>query len=333
MTPSREPAQDPRVDRTLPDFPAFLAEAEEIFQATREERGGEVADYIPQLARVDPELFGVALCTVDARQLLLGDARTDFCVQSCCKPLNYCMALEEHGEAEVHRHVGHEPSGSSFNALRLNAAGLPHNPMVNAGGIMTCSLIRPGIPLAERFDHVSGVWRALAGGAKPGFSNATYLSERQTADRNFALGYFMREQGAFPEGTDLEETLDFYFQCCSLESTAEAMAEVAATLANGGVHPRTGERIFHPGTVQRCLAMMSSCGLYDFSGEWAFSIGLPGKSGVSGAILVVVPNVMGLCAWSPRLDPQGNSVRGVKFFQQLVERFSLHPLGGLGPRV
>jgi len=164
----------------------------------------------------------------------------------------------------------------------------------------------------------------LAGGFRPGFSNSTYLSERKTADRNFALGYFMRENGAFPDDVDLVETLEFYFQCCSIEMTVESMAVVASTLANGGICPLTGKRVLSPSTVQKCLALMSSCGMYDYSGEWAFSVGLPGKSGVSGVVIVVVPNVMGLCIWSPRLDAHGNSVRGIDFSRRLVDTFNFH---------
>ncbi len=308
----------------IPDFQGFCSELAEIYRSTKANEKGKVADYIPQLARVNPEYYGVALCTTDGQRYALGDASTDFCVQSCCKPINYCVALESEGEERVHQHIGREPSGHSFNELKLNPEGRPHNPMINAGAVMACSLIRPDLSSPDRFDHMIEVWRRLAGGSKPGFSNPTYLSERRTADRNYALGYFMREKGAFPEGTDLAETLEFYFQCCSIEVTAESMALVAATLANGGICPTTGERIFRPDTVQKCLSLMYSCGMYDFSGEWAFSIGLPSKSGVAGAIFVVVPNVMGFCTWSPRLDTIGNSVRGVKFFQELVRRYNFH---------
>ncbi|MEM6732137.1 MAG: glutaminase, partial [Myxococcota bacterium] len=153
---------------------------------------------------------------------------------------------------------------------------------------------------------------------------AVYLSERQTADRNFALGYFMRENDAFPENTDLIETLEFYFQCCSIEMTADMMSVVAATLANGGVCPTTGHKIMSPETVQNCLSLMYSCGMYDFSGEFAFTIGLPAKSGVAGAMLVVVPNTLGFCTWSPRLDALGNSVRGIEFCQRLVKEYNFH---------
>ncbi len=224
----------------------------------------------------------------------------------------------------MHRHVGREPSGVSFNELALNKDGRPHNPMINAGAIMCCSLIRPEQEFADRFDHVMDTWQSLAGGEKVGFSNAVYLSERATADRNFALGYFMREHGAFPADTDLIQTLEFYFQCCSIELSAEQMAMVAATLANAGVCPATGKRVFSPKTVQHCLSLMYSCGMYDFSGEFAFSIGLPAKSGVSGALMVVVPNVAGFCIWSPRIDQHGNSIRGLEFCKRLIHHFNFH---------
>jgi glutaminase len=308
----------------VPDFASFSADIERLFEATRANEGGEAASYIPQLGRVDPDLFGLGLCTVDGQRLSLGDAGVPFSVQSSSKPISYSLALEHHGEEGVHRHVGREPSGQSFNELALNSKGLPHNPMINAGAIMSAALIRPDLGVAERFEYVVDMWTRLSGGVAPGFDNATYLSERRTADRNFALGYFLRENGAFPEGTDLLEVLDFYFQCCSLQITARAFSVVAATLANGGVCPLTGEVVFGPETVQKCLSLMYSCGMYDFSGEWAFSVGLPAKSGVSGAIVVVVPNVMGLAVWSPRLDALGNSVRGVEFCQRLVKEFNFH---------
>jgi glutaminase len=313
-----------RSDLAIPDFQSLTADVTEIFKALGEQRGGAVADYIPQLKRVDPEKFGIAVCTVDGQQFSLGDAQDAFCVQSVCKPVNYCLTLEEHGAQVVHRHVGREPSGLGFNELSVNSDGLPHNPMINSGAIMSCSLIRPALDIADRFDYVADAWRRLSGDRHVGFNNAVYLSERQTADRNFALGYFMREHGAFPSGIDLVETLEFYFQCCSIELDARGLSTVAASLANGGVVPLTGERVFSADSVKKALSLMSSCGMYDYSGEFAFSIGLPAKSGVSGALMLVVPQVMGICIWSPRLDALGNSVRGVEFCQQLVERYNFH---------
>jgi glutaminase len=313
----------------VPDFAALTADITRMYNGLLPVRSGSVADYIPQLKRVDPDQLAIAVCTVDGQRFSVGDADAAFSLQSVSKTISYCLALDEHGTDGVHQHVGREPSGRSFNELALNPKGLPHNPMVNAGGIMTCSLIRPDHNIADRFDLVADTWRRLAGGRRPGFNNAVYLSERQTADRNFALGYSMRESGAFRPGTDLTQTLEFFFQCCSIEVDAQMLAVAAASLANAGVCPLTEDPVFTPGTVQSCLSLMSSCGMYDFSGEFAFTIGVPAKSGVSGAVLLVIPGVMGIVVWSPRLDEHGNSVRGIEFCRQLVAAYNVHVFDSL----
>ena len=332
----------------IPDFQGFGRAIEAIYQTVRDNRSGAPADYIPQLNLEGEEAdrFGVALCTVDGQRMALGESKQFFSVQSTSKAISYCLALEEHGADLVHRYVGHEPSGASFNELTLNKQNQPHNPMINAGGIMSCALIKltekqklmaradaQSLDLrgwsGRRFDYVMDRWRALCGDEPPRFSASVFLSERETADRNFALAYFMREKGAFPESVDLHDVLEFYMQCCSIELNAEMMSVIAATLANGGICPVTGERVLEKDTVRRCLSLMSSSGMYDFSGEFAFTIGLPAKSGVSGAIMVVVPNVMGFCTWSPRLDELGNSVRGIEFCRRLVETFNFHNFDGL----
>jgi glutaminase len=330
----------------VPDFQEFCNEIKKLHAVVRENRSGKAANYIPQLDLPWPEVdaFGIALCTVDGQRFTIGEADSPFSIQSTCKPINYCIALEQHGADKVHQHVGREPSGATFNALTLNADGRPHNPMINAGAIMCCSLVdsRPNSDSSgnndkpaergwagRRFEHVLDTWQALAGGVRPGFNNAVFLSERETADRNFALGYFMREKGAFPPGTNLHEVLEFYFQCCSIETTARDMAVVAATLANGGICPVSGNRVFSTQTVQYCLSLMYSCGMYDYSGEFAFKVGLPAKSGVAGALMIVIPNVMGICTWSPRLDRNGNSVRGTDFCDRLVNAFSFHKYDNL----
>ncbi|MBZ6379813.1 glutaminase A [Pacificimonas flava] len=309
---------------SVPDFVGFGDEVRALFEDARDYRGGEVATYIPQLARVDPEHYALGLCTVDGQRLSLGDDRQSYCVQSTCKPINYALARDLFGREKVHAHVGREPSGRSFNELTLNPLGLPHNPMINAGAIMCASLIRPEAPLADRFDFVMQKWRDLGGGEPAAFDNAVYLSEKATADRNFALAYFMRENNAFPDDTDLAETLDFYFQCCSITVNVQQMSVVAATLANGGICPVTSRRVLKAETVKDCLSLMYSCGMYDFSGEFAFAVGMPAKSGVSGALMLVVPGVCGFAVWSPRLDRCGNSVRGVQFAQTLVRKFAFH---------
>eukprot|EP00741_Cyanophora_paradoxa_P019119 tig00021126_g18460.t1 len=306
----------------IPNFAEFCEELVQIFEECREHREGANANYIPFLELVDPELYGIAICTVDGQRFSYGDAQVDFCMQSCIKPLTYCFACEERGIDLVHEHVGYEPSGVAFNAFTLNFANKPHNPMINSGAITVCSLLQPEASAAVRFATLVENLKAMAGGARIGFNQAVFLSEKDTADKNFALAYYMRSHGVFPPGARLNEVLDFYFQCCSIEGTCESMATMAATLANAGVCPTTGRRCVNPKTVRNCLALMYSCGMYDFSGEWAFSIGLPAKSGVSGAIFVVIPNVMGLAIYSPRLDRRGNSVRGIEFCKRLTERYS-----------
>jgi len=313
-----------RGELTIPDFDLFTSTLKKIFDVVANIRTGDVASYIPQLARVEADTFAMAVCTLDGQQFSLGDDATPYCVQSTCKPINYAIALDLLDAEKVHRHVGREPSGRSFNEITLNSAGLPHNPMINAGAIMCASLIDPGSSSADRFDRIIKTWRALAGDRPVGFDNAVFLSERDTADRNFSLAYFMRENGAFPPDTNLQATLDLYFQCCSITVDVRQMAVIAASLANGGVCPLTSERVFASGTVKNCLSLMASCGMYDFSGEYAFTVGLPAKSGVSGALFITIPGVCGIALWSPRLDALGNSVRGVEFSRQLTQAFNFH---------
>lgn len=311
-------------DLIIPNFSNFTTIIHDIFNSTISNKNGNVADYIPQLARVNPDFFALSICTIDGQQYHIGDTNIPYCLQSTCKPINYCIALEDSGENVTHQHVGREPSGRGFNELTLNKDGRPHNPMINAGAIMTSSLIKPYDNVSDRFDHVLSKWQELSGGKKPGFNNAVYLSEKQTADRNFALGYFMKENNAFPENIDLHEILEFYFQCCSIELNCSSHAHVAATLANSGIAPLTTKRVFSAETIKNCLSLMYSCGMYDFSGEFAFSVGLPAKSGVSGSLMLVVPGVCGITIWSPRLDGYGNSVRGVEFAQKLIQKFNFH---------
>ncbi len=308
----------------IPDFTKFVKEIKEIFDHTLTNDSGNVATYIPQLGRVNPNQYAVSICTIDGQKASFGDFDKFFCVQSISKPINYAIALETFGEDKVHQHVGREPSGISFNGLVLNDKGLPHNPMINAGAIMTCSLIKPELEIADRFDYVLDKWTELSGGIPAKFNNSVYLSERKTADRNYALGYFMKEKNAFPEHSDLIETLEFYFQCCSIEVNTEALAVTAASFANAGICPVTGHQSLRPDTVKNVLSLMYSCGMYNFSGEFAFTIGLPAKSGVGGGLLIVIPNLMGIAIWSPRLDSYGNSVRGIDFCKELVSKFNFH---------
>uniref|UniRef100_A0A8C6WQ56 glutaminase n=1 Tax=Neogobius melanostomus TaxID=47308 RepID=A0A8C6WQ56_9GOBI len=259
-------------------------------------------------------LFIKALHTV-------GDTKVPFCLQSCVKPLKYAIAVHDHGTDYVHRFIGKEPSGLRFNKLFLDEDDKPHNPMVNAGAIVCTSLIKVCLLCGK---CVMNFMNKLAGNEYVGFSNATFQSERESGDRNFAIGYYLKEKKCFPEGTDMTSILDFYFQLCSIEVTCESASVMAATLANGGFCPITGERVLSPEAVRDTLSLMHSCGMYDFSGQFAFHVGLPAKSGVAGGILLVVPNVMGIMCWSPPLDKLGNSVRGIQFCTDLVSLCNFH---------
>ena len=325
----------------IPDFEGLCGALTEVYLAALNFRlspelagdpsgRGTQATYIPQLAVVDPDQHAAAVCTIDGQRWSIGDAsETWFSLQACASPITYCMALEELGEEEVHRHIGREPSGDDYSAMRLAAPDaegreLPHNPYINAGTIMAASLVHADRTPSQRFAACREVWAKLCGGVRPRFGNTVYLSERATADRNYCLAYMMREAGIFPEGTHLENTLKFYFQTCSVEVTCEMLSVVAGALANGGVCPVTGERVFSPESVRDCLSLMCTCGMYDYSGEFAFTVGFPAKSGVSGALLVVIPNVMGVATFCPRLDRNGNSVFGLGFCRLLERRFMFH---------
>jgi len=321
----------------IPDFEDFVLKLEIIFNKIAKVKDGANASYIPVLAEVDPNMFGMSVCTVDGQRWSIGDCEEPFSVQSCTKPIQYLMALQENGDKKVHYHVGTEPSGKQFNKLVLKAYGktnpnkhghqkerkIPHNPMINAGAIMCCSLIMPNGSMADRFNKVMTTWGKLCG-SRIGFGNMVYLSEKATADRNWCLGYMMQEYSAFPSGTKLDRTLDFYFQCCSMEANCGQMAILAASLANGGMSPLSGERIFDPKHVRNCLSIMLTSGMYDYCGEWAFRVGLPGKSGVGGCVYIVVPNVLGIAIWSPPLDENGNSVKGILVANELTSVFNFH---------
>ncbi|CAJ0922730.1 unnamed protein product, partial [Mesorhabditis belari] len=308
----------------IPDWGTFTQTIGEIFDVVRPERGGNVATYIPQLARCDPNYWAVAVCTIDGQRKSWGDANVPFCLQSVSKPFTYALCHEELGPEKLHSFVGQEPSGRLFNEICLDHSKKPHNPLINAGAIMCAALMKKDAQLADRFDFALRSFRRFAGNGFVGFNNSVFLSERDTADRNYALSYYMREHKCFPENTKFQDTMDLYFQLCSIEANVDSLAVMAATLANGGVNPLNGERIINNRACRDTLSLMYSCGMYDYSGMFAFKNGLPAKSGVSGDMIIVIPNVMGICIYSPRLDTLGNSVRGVLFADEFINRFNFH---------
>jgi glutaminase len=284
---------------------------------------GTVATYIPELAKADPNWFGIGIATTDGHVYEVGDSRQAFTIQSISKPFAYGLALEDHGRPAVLEKIGVEPTGDAFNSISLEpGTGRPLNPMINAGAIATTSLVK-GATSDEKVQRLLSVLSVYAGRAL-GIAGAVYRSESETGHRNRAIGHMLRNFDIIKE--DPTPALDAYFQQCSIEVTCRDLALMAATLANGGVNPATGERALKSEYVDSVLSVMMSCGMYDYAGEWLYLVGAPAKSGVAGGILAVWPGHLGIAVFSPRLDARGNSVRGIRVCQDLSRELDLHAL-------
>jgi glutaminase len=286
------------------------------------ETGGTVADYIPELGKADPDHFGISLATLDGHVYEVGETRVPFTIQSMSKPFVFALALDALGAARVESAIGVEPSGDPFNSIRLNADNHPFNPMVNAGAIACSGLIREAKGDGA-FDFLRQALGRFAG-RDLDIDEAVFASESATGDRNRAIGYLLRNSGVITD--DVTAVLDVYFRQCSVRVTARDIAVMAATLANRGVNPVTGEQVVTPYAVSRTLSVMTSSGMYDYAGEWIYRIGIPAKSGVGGGILAALPARLGLGSYSPRLDKHGNSVRGIKVCEALSSHYDLHML-------
>ncbi|WP_166979619.1 glutaminase A [Paramicrobacterium fandaimingii] len=287
------------------------------------DRRGDVADYIPELADAAPDQFGIALCGLNGRVYESGDTDVPFTIQSVSKAFVYSLALDDIGMNAVHDRVGAEPSGEAFNSVKLESStGRPPNPMVNAGAIVTTSLVNGSTP-EHRFKRILTRLSAFAG-RDLSIDESVFTSERISGDRNRALAYLMRSAGSLT--ADVNETLDVYFRQCSVLVTSRDLAVMGATLGNGGVNPITGRRVTSAETCQHVMTIMATCGMYDYAGEWLLRAGLPAKSGVAGGLVAASPGEFGLGLFSPRLDHSGASVRAVVAAQQLARRFGLHIL-------
>jgi glutaminase len=282
---------------------------------------GAVADYIPELAHVDPDRFGICIATRDGFVYEVGDSRQPFTIQSISKPLTYGLALEQHGEDAVLAKIGVEASGDAFNAISLRPhTGAPLNPLINAGAIAACGLV-PGATVGQKTDSILDAYSRYAG--RPlDVDETVYASESRTGHRNRAIGWMLRNFSILAE--DPTPTLEAYFRQCAIRVTCRDLALIGATLANGGVNPVTGIRAIAEEYVQDVLSVMATCGMYDYSGEWLYRTGLPAKSGVGGGILAVQPGRIGIGVYSPRLDAQGNSVRGIAVCRELAADLGLH---------
>ena len=281
---------------------------------------GQLPDYIPELTKVDPTLFAISLVTVDGQRYQIGDCTHEFTLQSIVKPFMYAQALEHNGRDNVLDKIGVEPSGDSYNAMSLNPADhRPFNPMVNAGAMALAQLI-PGDHYRNRIALIKKTLDDFAG-RELGFDEDVYRSEKNMGHQNRAMAHLLLNFNIIHD--DPEDILEAYFQACSFLVTVKDLAVMAATLANRGRHPLTQQQVIKCQTVKDVVCVMMMCGMYDFSGQWAYTVGVPAKSGVSGGIIGVVPGRMGIAVYSPLLNAQGNSLQGICAFQKLSQTLNL----------
>ncbi len=311
----------------MPELDIIVAEiAAEMAQATRR---GKVADYIPPLADVSPEHFGMAVVMADGTCQAAGDADMPFSVQSISKVFSLTMALGQVGDA-LWRRVGREPSGSAFNSIvQLETEhGIPRNPFINAGAIVVCDILLGRHEPREAIGEMLRFVHALTGDDTIIIDEHVARSEQLHGFRNLALANYMRSFGNIHQS--VERTLGLYVHHCALAMNCRQLAMAGRYLMNGGRIPQSGPQTGqNPATAtsivsaqraRRINALMMTCGHYDGSGEFAYRVGLPGKSGVGGGILAIVPGVASIAAWSPGLNERGNSQLGSLALERLVQR-------------
>ncbi|MFI8351836.1 glutaminase [Streptomyces cyaneofuscatus] len=303
-----------------PIIPDYLAE---VLGQVEPDASGEPASYIPELAAADPERLGAAFATVDGQVHGAGDIDVPFTIQSISKPFAYALALADRGFGPVLAKVGVEPSGEAFNEISLESGtGRPLNPMINAGAITVHSLVaEAGSGPAERVRRVLDGLSAFAG-RRLEMDEKVCASEMEHAHRNLAIAHMLRSHDILTE--DAGAVVDGYTRQCSVLVTTRDLALMAATLANRGVNPLSGEQVVPEGVVRQVLSVMFSCGMYDAAGDWTTQVGIPAKSGVAGGLIGALPGRIGIATFSPRLDSHGNSVRGVSLFERFSSDMGLH---------
>jgi glutaminase len=284
-------------------------------------RDGEVATYIPELAKANSDWFGICVVTTEGHVYEVGDSRQHFTIQSISKPFVYGLALEDNTRAEVMKKISVEPTGEAFNAISLEpGTGRPRNPMINAGAIAAAGLIA-GKEAQTRLRRMLEMF-SLYVGEEVAIDDSVYRSESATGHRNRAIGHMLRNFNILTEPPD--PVVDLYFKQCSVSVNCRDLGMMAATLANHGINPATGRQAIRGEYVESVLSVMGSCGMYDYAGEWLYRVGMPAKSGVAGGVIAVLPGQLGIGVFSPPLDDHGNSVRGLKVCDDLSRDFDLH---------
>lgn len=284
---------------------------------------GHVAQYIPQLAVVDPDKVGIYVISENNNHYHAGDCFDTFTMQSVVKPLILLLALMDSGIEKVRALVGVEATGKPFDAFNYSdqaLTGANINPMINTGAIALCTLIH-GDSYEIKFTRLLELARKLTGNDKLEVDESVYLSEKETGNKNRALSYMLKAYGLIHD--PVEEILDCYFKACSILVNCRDLAQIANVFAYHGMNPATGEQIFPKEFARYVNATLATCGMYDGSGEFALNVGFPAKSGVGGGIMGVIPNKMGIGVFAPALDKHGNSVAGVQMLVKLSQAMDL----------
>lgn len=284
---------------------------------------GSVATYIPELAKADKKEFGIYTVLADNTVAYSGDYEKKFTMQSIIKPVILLMALIDNGVEPVRTLVGVESTGKPFDAFNYSdqALNCEHiNPMINTGAIALCTLIK-GENYREKFQRLLELTRKISGNMTLEVDEQVYMSEKQTGNKNRALAYMLKAYGMIRD--DVEEVLDCYFRACSIKASTVDLARIAMAFGMGGIDSKSGERLFQREYARYVNAVMMTCGMYDGSGEFALSVGVPAKSGVGGGIMAVVPGRMGIGIYSPALDTKGNSIAGIKALEILSRELEL----------
>ena len=300
------------------DYPDTIQQSVDQLAAFKND--GKQADYIPELAQVDPELFAVSLSCVSGEQFNYGDSKTHFSIQSISKVISLMWAYNLEGE-QLWKRLDVEPSGTPFNSLILleMEKGIPRNPFINAGAIVIADILLDHLKHPEQ--EFLELVRDLSNDGSIAYDEKVFLSEKSVAYRNYSLIHLMKSFGNIKN--PIEDVMDFYFKMCSIAMTSEQLSRCFLFLTNKGINPISSQVITSPSKAKRINAIMQLCGFYDEAGEFAFKVGLPGKSGVGGGIAAVLPGRFSIVVYSPKLNTKGNSEKGMAFLQNFTSNLEI----------
>lgn len=299
----------------------------EAYEQGRDNRDGKNADYIPYLAGIDPHLFGISVCLTDGHLIEVGDTRYRFGIESVSKVHTAILVLRQYGADKLLARIGADATGLPFNSIVaiLLENDHPSTPLVNAGAIAACSMVQPAGNAREKWKAIVENITQLSGSA-PELIDELYRSESETNFNNRSIAWLLKNYNRIYDDPDL--SLDLYTRQCSLGITTEQLSICGATIANKGVNPKTGQRVFDAALAPKVTSLISTVGFYERTGDWLYTSGIPAKSGVGGGIMGVLPGVMGIAAFAPPIDAAGNSVKAQQAIQYIMNKLELSVFSG-----